>query len=141
MIDESVYNKLIAAFAVSANNVHGRHVNLTGSKFRSWHLEFQEIYEYLYDALDNVMELVVQRGGIPSHSFRVFLETSEIDDEVIVPDWDRAVATTRDELKYLIDYINKYAEMNVFDAAAANDLAAIASKLYHYYMFCEQTLK
>lgn len=136
-----IYDLLIADVAVAYNNVHGRHVLMTGDHYVSWHHTFQEIYEELSDAQDTLMELVVQRGGIPAHSMKRYLELTDFEDEQVVTDYKRGVESTRDELKRIIDLINKYNAEDRFDGAASNDVTAIASKLYHYYMFCNQTLQ
>ena len=136
-----ILSKLVAMLAVTTNNIKARHWTLTGEQYRSWHLQLDEIYQDLAEATDNVAELVVQRGGIPPFSLEKFLELSTIEDIKNTGSYEVYLGDTRDELIAIIEYINQYDKVGVWDGAASNDLTGIASKLYHWYMFLEQTLK
>lgn len=136
-----VLNDLLAMLSVSSNNVRGRHWTVYGNHYQSWHPLFNEIYELLSKSADNVAELIIQRGELPIHSLHAYLEISSIEDMQLVADVERYIKDTGIELRKIIALINDNDKLGVFDSAASNDLTGIASKLYHYLMFCEQALK
>ena len=117
---------LLADLAVCTQNVKARHWTLTGPHFEGWHPFLDEVYERLQKAVDAVAEIIVQRGGIPVHT---------------IGSWDRYVQETADELFHIIEYINQYDKAGAWDAAASNSISAIADDLYHYFMFCRQSMK
>ena len=49
--------KLLCTLEIVKTNVKGRHWTLKGEKFRSWHLQFDQIYDVLKEASDTVGEL------------------------------------------------------------------------------------
>ena len=44
--------KLLCTLEIVKTNVKGRHWTLKGEKFRSWHLQFDQIYDVLKEASD-----------------------------------------------------------------------------------------
>ena len=128
--------------AVTANNVRSRHWTIYGGKYTSWHVLLGEIYDYLNEATDKVAENVVQSGGLPARSMADFIDgamDNDTQESTLVVDWKYMVRYTAMELRRIIDYINDNA--SAFDECTLNDLTGIGSKLKHYEMFCNQTLK
>lgn len=140
-MDLEIMDKLVAMLGVAAQNTKARHWTLKGTHFKSWHLLLDEIYKKLSDGLDVAAEIIIQRNGIPVHSLTGFLELSPVKDMLLLGDWRRYVSDTATELKTIIDFINEWDGRGAFDGAASNDLTQLASDLYHYYMFANQTLK
>lgn len=135
----AILDTLLATLAVAESNVKARHWTLIGDKFRSWHLQFDEIADALREAKDNVAEIIIQLGGIPVYNFDGFQRKSLVPSMSSLADWRRMVENTATELATAIKFINE--NNHLFDAATSNDVSAIASKLRHYHMFCAQTLK
>lgn len=132
--------RLLCTLAVVKSNVKGRHWTLKGTKFRSWHLQFDSIYKVLEDATDNVAELIIQAGDIPYHALSQFLDNAMCDEQLSVVDWKSMVQDTDRELGIIITYINDTVRSGIYDPSVENDLTAIASGLKHERMFCTQTL-
>lgn len=135
----NILDTLLATLAVVESNVKARHWTLIGHKFRSWHLEFDEIAGVVRESKDAVAEIIIQLGDIPVYNFEGFVRKSLVPNIVTLGDWEQMVRTTAIELSTIIKFIND--NNKIFDAATSNDVSAIASKLRHYYMFCAQTLR
>lgn len=135
----AVLDTLLATLAVVESNVKARHWTLIGSKFKSWHLEFDDIADAVREAKDMVAEIIIQLGDIPVYNFEGFIQKSLVPNIATLSDWRRMVEATGAELAAIIKFINE--NNHIFDAATSNDVAAIAAKLRHYYMFCAQTIK
>ncbi|MFC7333366.1 Dps family protein [Rhodocista pekingensis] len=64
---------------------HGFHWNVTGRQFHSLHEMFQEQYEDLTEAVDELAERIRALGHFAPGSLSQFLKLSEIEDEHGVP--------------------------------------------------------
>lgn len=133
--------KLLCTLEIVKTNVKGRHWTLKGEKFRSWHLQFDQIYDVLKEASDTVGELIVQAGDVPFHAPSQFLRHSMCEEQLSVVDWRNMVADTDRELSEIIRFINDTVRAGIYDPSVENDLTAISSKLKHEWMFCSQTLE
>jgi len=71
---------------------HGFHWNVTGDRFHSLHEMFQEQYENLTTAVDELAERIRALGHFAPGSLSQFLKLTRIEDEHGVPD-DRAMLT------------------------------------------------
>lgn len=67
-------NILLSTIEVVAANVKGRHWLVSGTHFRSLHLEFDEVWKTLIDAADKVAETQRVIGGVPYTSMTEFVE-------------------------------------------------------------------
>lgn len=141
MDEFKVLDVLLADLAVCAQNVKARHWTLTGDHFEGWHPFLDEVYKRLQKAVDAVAEIIVQRGGIPVHTMAGYVGLADILEMETIGTWERYVSETAYELFHIIEYINSYDRDGAWDAAASNSLSAIADDLYHYLMFCRQSLK
>ena len=81
--------KLLCTLEIVKTNVKGRHWTLKGEKFRSWHLQFDQIYDVLKEASDTVGELIVQAGDVPFHAPSQFLRHSMCEEQLSV-NWVRS---------------------------------------------------
>jgi starvation-inducible DNA-binding protein len=71
---------------------HGFHWNVTGDRFHSLHAMFQEQYEDLTAAVDELAERIRALGHFAPGSLSQFLKLTRIEDEHGVPD-DRSMLT------------------------------------------------
>lgn len=69
-------NILLSTIEVVAANVKGRHWLVSGTHFRSLHLEFDDVWKTLLDAADKVAETQRVIGGVPYTSMTEFVEAS-----------------------------------------------------------------
>lgn len=141
MDEFKVFDVLLADLAVCAQNVKARHWTLTRDHFEGWHPFLDEVYKRLQKAVDTVAEIIVQRGGIPVHTMPGYIGLAQLSEMETIGTWERYVSETAEELFHIIEYINSYDRDGAWDAAASNSLSAIADDLYHYLMFCRQSLK
>tara|TARA_R110002020_G_scaffold16871_107_gene59932 strand:+ start:921 stop:1451 length:531 start_codon:yes stop_codon:yes gene_type:complete len=64
---------------------HGFHWNVEGSKFRTYHLLFEEQYTDLWNALDELAERIRALGHFAPSSYSDFAELTSIQEERGVP--------------------------------------------------------
>jgi starvation-inducible DNA-binding protein len=70
------------AFSLKAQNFHW---NVEGPDFKQYHDLFGEIYEEVYGSVDTIAERVRTIGYYTPGSFRRYLELSQIEDQVEIP--------------------------------------------------------
>jgi starvation-inducible DNA-binding protein len=70
------------AFSLKAQNFHW---NVEGPDFKQYHDLFGEIYEEVYGSVDTIAERVRTIGFYTPGSFRRYLELSQIEDQVEIP--------------------------------------------------------
>ena len=64
---------------------HYFHWNVEGPDFRQYHDLFGDIYEEVYDSIDNFAENIRKTGGYTPGSFERFTMLSRIEDETEIP--------------------------------------------------------
>jgi starvation-inducible DNA-binding protein len=70
------------AFSLKAQNFHW---NVEGPDFKQYHELFGDIYEEVYGSVDTIAERVRTIGFYTPGSFRRYLELSQIEDQVEIP--------------------------------------------------------
>jgi starvation-inducible DNA-binding protein len=78
--------RLLADTYTLSLKTHGYHWNVTGPQFRSLHLLFEEQYEELADAVDEIAERIRALGPMAPGSYREMARLTAIDDKEGVPD-------------------------------------------------------
>jgi starvation-inducible DNA-binding protein len=84
-------NDLLANYQVFYMNVRGFHWNIKGEKFFELHVKFEELYDDLIMKIDEIAERILTLGKMPLHSYRNYLEVSEIKEAVNVTDGNECV--------------------------------------------------
>ena len=79
-------SKLLADTYTLLGKTHGFHWNVEGPTFHSLHEMFQEQYEDLQDAVDEIAERVRSLGFFPPGSLSQFLKHTTLEDEHGIPD-------------------------------------------------------
>ncbi len=70
------------AFSLKAQNFHW---NVEGPDFSQYHALFGDIYEEVYGSVDTIAERVRTIGYYTPGSFRRYLELSQVEDQVEIP--------------------------------------------------------
>lgn len=131
-------NVLLSTIEVAAANVKGRHWLVSGTRFRSLHLEFDDVWKTLLDAADKVAETQRVIGGIPSTGMAEFIAESIIkEDSQVVGSAELMVERTRNELNVLIESIHSGVREGFFDPTTENDVLNISSALRHHILFLD----
>lgn len=135
---QDALNVLLATIEVVAMNVKGRHWLVSGTHFRSLHLEFDDVWKTLLDAADKVAETQRVIGGIPSTGMAEFIAESIIkEDSQVVGSAELMVERTRNELNVLIESIHSGVREDFFDPTTENDVLNISSALRHHILFLD----
>lgn len=135
---QDALNVLLSTIEVVATNVKGRHWLVSGTHFRSLHLEFDDVWKTLLDAADKVAETQRVIGGIPSTGMAEFIAESIIkEDSQVVGSAELMVERTRNELNVLIESIHSGVREDFFDPTTENDVLNISSALRHHILFLD----
>lgn len=71
-------NDLLANYSIFYQNVRGYHWNIRGEKFFELHMKFEELYNDLFEKIDEVAERILTLGHAPGHKFTEYLQGSDI---------------------------------------------------------------
>lgn len=135
---QDALNTLLATIEVVAANVKGRHWLVSGTHFRSLHLEFDDVWKTLLDAADKVAETQRVIGGVPYIGLSEFVEMSIVaEDPQIAIGAELMVERTRNELNVLIESIHSGVREDFFDPTTENDVLNISSALRHHILFLD----
>lgn len=103
-------------------NLRGFHWNIKGEKFFELHLKFEELYNDALIKVDEIAERVLTLSATPLHSFKKYLDTSDITSAENVTDGEDAIDNILASLKILL---NKERAILAI-AAEANDEGTVA---------------
>lgn len=135
---QDALNILLATIEVAAANVKGRHWLVSGTHFRSLHLEFDDVWKTLLDAADKVAETQRVIGGVPYIGLAEFLKESIIAEDLQIGDKAELMAErTRNELNVIIESIHSGVREDFFDPTTENDVLNISSALRHHILFLD----
>ena len=135
---QDALNILLATIEVAAANVKGRHWLVSGTHFRSLHLEFDDVWKTLLDAADKVAETQRVIGGIPSTGMTEFIAESIIaEDSKVGGSAELMAERTRNELNVIIESIHSGVREDFFDPTTENDVLNISSALRHHILFLD----
>ena len=79
-------SKVLADTFVLYTKTHGYHWNVTGPRFRSLHLMFEEQYTELFNALDDLAERIRALGVFAPAGAKQFADLASLEDDTSVPD-------------------------------------------------------
>lgn len=71
-------NSLLANFQTYYQNLRGIHWNIKGKRFFDLHLKFEELYGDANLKVDMVAERILTLGGVPEHTFKDYIEHSNV---------------------------------------------------------------
>lgn len=115
-------NDLLSNYQLFYMNLRGFHWNIKGKKFFELHLKFEELYNDALIKVDEIAERVLTLSATPLHSFKKYLETSDIKPAENVTDGETAIDSILEALKILLS--KERAILAI--AADANDEGTVA---------------
>jgi starvation-inducible DNA-binding protein len=102
--------------------VHNYHWNVTGPNFAQYHDFFGDLYEEVWQSLDDTAEEIRKLGSFAPGSLSRYIEMSVIDDEVNIPDTKSMfIRLEQDNAKLLEILYMARATANEEDAAGTLD--------------------
>lgn len=115
-------NDLLSNYQQFYMNLRGFHWNIKGKKFFELHLKFEELYNDALLKVDEIAERVLTLSEAPVHSFKKYLEISEIKSAENIADGEQAVDKVLEALKVLLAKERIILNM----ASEANDEGTVA---------------
>lgn len=95
-------NDLLANYSIFYQNTRGYHWNIKGEKFFELHVKFEELYNDLFEKIDEVAERILTLGQTPNHTFSDYNQTSAIKESKEVSDGTKAVEQILEAFKTLL---------------------------------------
>jgi starvation-inducible DNA-binding protein len=89
--EAEMLNDLLANYSVFYQNTRGYHWNIRGEQFFELHEIFEELYNDLFEKIDDVAERVLTLGYTPEHRYENYLKVSEVKESSEVNDGKKAV--------------------------------------------------
>ena len=84
-------NNLLADYSIFYQNSRGYHWNIQGDKFFELHEKFEELYNDLFEKIDEIAERILTLGFTPNHSYRDYQNIADISESEDVKDGYKAV--------------------------------------------------
>ncbi len=115
-------NDLLSNYQLFYMNLRGFHWNIKGKKFFELHLKFEELYNDALIKVDEIAERVLTLSATPLHSFKKYLEASDIKPAENITDGEVAIDSVLEALKTLLSK-----ERTILSIASdANDEGTVA---------------
>lgn len=73
-------NDLLANYSIFYQNTRGYHWNIRGANFFELHEKFEQLYNDLFEKIDEVAERILTLGYSPGHKFTSYLEVSRVEE-------------------------------------------------------------
>ena len=95
-------NDLLANYQVFYQNLRGFHWNIREKRFFELHLKFEELYNDALIKVDEIAERVLTLSATPLHTFKKYLEISEIEGAENITDGEAAISSILEALTVLL---------------------------------------
>lgn len=95
-------NDLLSNYQVFYMNLRGFHWNIRGKRFFELHLKFEELYNDALIKVDEIAERVLTLSSTPLHTFKKYLEISEIEGAENITDGETAISSILKALTVLL---------------------------------------
>ena len=95
-------NDLLANYSTFYQNARGYHWNIKGDKFFELHMKFEELYNDLFQKIDEVAERILTLGQTPEHKFTGYLLHSSIPESNEVTNGSKAIEEILTAFKTLL---------------------------------------
>ena len=115
-------NDLLSNYQLFYMNLRGFHWNIKGKKFFELHLKFEELYNDALIKVDEIAERILTLSETPFHSFKKYLDTTEIKAAENIKVGEEAINIILDALKILLAKERTILTM----ASEANDEGTVA---------------
>lgn len=120
-------NRLLASATVFYQKARHYHWNVTGPHFFTLHEEFEELYEFWTDAIDELAERVRSRGDRPVHTLADMVNLSSIEEDASTPEAPEMVRVVTEDLGALDEQAGRLQEQA--DAAGDSGTEAVLGDL------------
>lgn len=131
----SILNELLATLEVAYSNAKGRHWMVYGTPFRSLHLLLDDTAATLRKGADKMAETIRVLDGIPLHTMTQFVDSSQIEEALAIPDALTTAHEMRDDLNEIVAMVHGWVDVKVFDPTTENDVLNITSEIRHWILF------
>ena len=115
-------NDLLSNYQLFYMNLRGFHWNIKGKKFFELHLKVEELYNDALIKVDEIAERILTLSETPFHSFKKYLDTTEIKAAENIKVGEEAINIILDALKILLAKERTILTM----ASEANDEGTVA---------------
>ena len=115
-------NDLLSNYQLFYMNLRGFHCNIKGKKSFELHLKFEELYNDTLIKVDEIAERILTLSETPFHSFKKYLDTTEIKAAENIKVGEEAINIILDALKILLAKERTILTM----ASEANDEGTVA---------------
>lgn len=115
-------NDLLSNYQLFYMNLRGFHWNIKGQKFFELHLKFEELYNDALVKVDEIAERILTLSQSPFHTFKKYLDNSEIITAENITDGEIAIDNILAALKVLL----AKERIILQTAADANDEGTVA---------------
>nr|AOE07202.1 DPS family protein [uncultured bacterium] len=95
-------NDLLSNYQMFYMNLRGFHWNIRGKRFFELHLKFEELYNDALIKVDEIAERVLTLSATPLHTFKKYLEISEIEGAENITDGEAAISSILEALTVLL---------------------------------------
>ena len=95
-------NNLLADYSIFYQNSRGYHWNIQGDKFFELHVKFEELYNDLFEKIDEIAERILTLGFTPNHSYKDYQKLADITESEDVKDGYKAVEEILSTFKTLL---------------------------------------
>jgi starvation-inducible DNA-binding protein len=103
-------NHLLADATVFYQKVRHYHWNVTGPHFFALHDEFEALYDFWNDAIDELAERVRSRGDRPVHTLADVLDLAALEEDPSVPAAEEMVRRVTEDLTALDEQAGRLQE-------------------------------
>ena len=94
--------ELLANYSIFYQNVRGYHWNIKGKQFFELHLKFEELYNDIFNKIDEIAERILTLGETPIHNYSQYNKLSEIEETNIISNGDEAIKQIVSAFKILL---------------------------------------
>lgn len=110
-------NAYLADLTIAERNIHILHWNVNGKSFKSVHEYFGDIYEDIYNKIDEVAEMIRIHGEIPDGNLSDNIEKSSIEEIEAKNKFNHieAIGLAKQDIEKLIDKANELFEASESD--------------------------
>lgn len=95
-------NELLSDYHIFYMNVRGFHWNIKGKEFFMLHEKFEELYNDLFEKIDEIAERILTLKEKPTHSYSTYIKESKIKEVIGVYDAEGTVSSVLESLELLI---------------------------------------
>jgi len=124
-------NRLLANHFVLFTKLFNFHWNIVGKQFPSVHQYTEELYDVLFENIDEIAERIRQLNGKPIGSLKGYLEVTEIpeyDDSQPTPDEKKIFELILEDYEFIIREIRNFLSTEGLDNGSVNFLEDMIMK-------------